>query len=45
MEKRYIKKDGSIVWINLSASMVRGEDGKPLYYIAVVEDISERKQA
>ncbi|HCG98624.1 MAG: hypothetical protein A2074_01875 [Candidatus Aquicultor primus] len=45
MEKRYIKKDGSIVWVNLSASMVRDEAGKPLYYIAVVEDISERKRA
>ncbi|MDP2211767.1 MAG: PAS domain S-box protein [Candidatus Aquicultor sp.] len=43
MEKRYIKKDGSIVWVSLSASLVRSENGEPRYYIAVVEDISERK--
>ncbi|MBS3909631.1 MAG: PAS domain S-box protein [Actinobacteria bacterium] len=43
MEKRYIKKDGSIAWVNLSASVVRNDDGEPRYYIAVVEDISERK--
>ncbi|MDI6817333.1 MAG: PAS domain S-box protein [Actinomycetota bacterium] len=45
MEKRYIKKDGSVVWVSLSASLVRSENGEPRYYIAMVEDISERKQA
>ena len=45
IEKRYIRKDKSTVWINLSVSLVRKESGKPLYFIAVVEDISKRKQA
>jgi PAS domain S-box-containing protein len=45
MEKRYIRKDGSLVWINLTGSLVRTCTGEPDYFISVVEDISERKQA
>jgi PAS domain S-box-containing protein len=45
MEKRYIRKDGSIVWINLTGSLQRGEQARPEYFIAIVEDISDRKQA
>jgi len=45
MEKRYIRKDGSLVWVNLTASIVRDEYGEPQYFIAVVDDISERKYA
>jgi PAS domain S-box-containing protein len=45
MEKRYFRKDGSIVWINLTVSLVRGDFGEPAYLIAVVEDISRRKRA
>ena len=45
MEKRYIRKDGSIVWINLTASLVRDIEGPPKYFIAVIEDITERKRA
>ena len=44
-EKRYIKKDESIVWINLTISLVREPSGEPKYFIAVIEDISERKWA
>ncbi len=44
MEKRYIRKDASVVWVNLTASLVREADGSPRYFIAVVEDISERKR-
>ncbi|MDQ3913159.1 MAG: PAS domain S-box protein, partial [Actinomycetota bacterium] len=44
MEKRYIKKDGSVVWGNLTVSLVREFSGEPKYFIAVVEDITERKQ-
>ena len=33
IEKRYIRKDKSTVWINLSVSLVRKESGKPLYFI------------
>ncbi|OUL20428.1 PAS domain S-box protein [Nostoc sp. 106C] len=45
MEKRYIRKNGSIVWINLTASLVRNRFGEPNYFISVIEDISSRKQA
>lgn len=44
MEKRYIRKDKNIVWIQLSVSISRDEDNTPLYFIAQVEDIAERKQ-
>ncbi|MCC6616443.1 MAG: PAS domain S-box protein [Anaerolineae bacterium] len=44
MEKRYIHKDQSYVWINLTVSLVRGSSGAPKYFISVIEDISERKR-
>jgi PAS domain S-box-containing protein len=44
MEKRYIKKDGSLIWVNLTASLVRDEEEEPQYFISVIEDISERKR-
>jgi PAS domain S-box-containing protein len=43
-EKRYIRKDGTTIWINLTASMARNSSGSPLYFIAVIEDISKRKE-
>ena len=45
IEKRYIRKDGSICWVHLTASLVRGEGGAPLYGLAMVKDIQERKIA
>jgi two-component system, sensor histidine kinase and response regulator len=45
MEKRYIRGSGDPVWVNLTASIVRSPDGSPDFFIAVVEDISERKEA
>jgi PAS domain S-box-containing protein len=44
-EKRYLRKDGSAVWVNLTVSLVRDTSGEPGYFISVVEDISERKKA
>jgi PAS domain S-box-containing protein len=44
MEKRYIHKDGNIIWILLTGSLVRTATGAPDYCIAVVQDISDRKQ-
>ena len=43
LEKRYVRKDGGIIWVELTRSIVRDGDGKPLYTIGVVLDISERK--
>ena len=45
MEKRYFRKDGSTVWINLTVSLLRCASGAPNYFIAVSEDITERKRA
>ena len=44
-EKRYIHKDGHIIWTLLNTSYVRNEEGGPLYAIALIENITERKQA
>jgi PAS domain S-box-containing protein len=45
MEKRYLRKDGSAVWVNLTVGLVRDAGGAPAYFVPVVEDITERKQA
>jgi PAS domain S-box-containing protein len=44
-EKQYIRKDGAIVWVRLSVSLVRDQDNRPRYFINVVEDVTERVQA
>ncbi len=43
MEKRYIRKSGEIIWINLTVSLTRNPDGSPKYFISVIEDINQRK--
>jgi PAS domain S-box-containing protein len=43
LEKRYVRKDRSVVWVNLSMSLVRDTDGVPRRFIGVVEDITYRK--
>jgi PAS domain S-box-containing protein len=45
MQKRYIRKDGQIEWVNLTVALVRRPDGEPDYFISVVEDITGRKLA
>lgn len=42
--KRYIHKDGSFVWADVSTAIQCGEDGKPLYFISTIVDITERKR-
>src|SRR5262249_1797466 len=44
LEKRYVRKDGSLVWVNVSVSLQRDAAGAPAYLIAIVQDISERKR-
>jgi PAS domain S-box-containing protein len=44
-EKRYRHKSGRIVWTFVSLSLVRDKEGQPAYFIAQVQDISERKLA
>lgn len=45
LEKRYIRKDGSVIWVNLASSAVWDAEGNPKYAVGVIEDISERKRA
>ncbi|MDG4792500.1 EAL domain-containing protein [Micromonospora sp. WMMD1082] len=42
VEKRYYRKDGSAVWTDLAVSLIRHDDGRPRFTVAVVEDITER---
>src|SRR6266705_4530981 len=43
IEKRYIRKDGSVVWVSLSVSLIHEQSGEPKCFIAFIEDITERK--
>ena len=45
IEKRYLRKDGGIVWGQMTATFVRKESGEPFYMLAIIEDITERKRA
>lgn len=42
MEKRYVRGDGSIVWVNLTVSLLRDATGRPVNFISIIEDISAR---
>ena len=44
-EKRYLRKDGGIVWIRLAVAPVRGENGQVDHFVSVFEDITETRQA
>jgi PAS domain S-box-containing protein len=44
LQKRYMKKNGEIIWINLTASMLHGPDGEPLHGLAMIEDVTEVKR-
>ncbi len=44
LEKRYMRKDGALVWATLTVSLLRDQDGAPHHFISVVEDISARKR-
>ena len=45
VEKRYLRKDGSTVWVAFSMVVERDAAGKPMYEIAIFDDITERKRA
>ena len=42
MEKRYLDSQGRIIWVLLSVSLVRDSDDAPVYYVAQIQDFSER---
>jgi PAS domain S-box-containing protein len=43
LEKRYLRKNGTVVWVSLTVALVRERSGAPKYFISVVDDISERR--
>ena len=43
MEKRYYRRDGEIVWVLLSVSLVRTKSGEPLFFISQIQDITRQK--
>ncbi len=45
MEKRYIRQNGETVWVQLTVSLVRNRAGEPQWFVSVIKDITERKQA
>jgi diguanylate cyclase (GGDEF)-like protein/PAS domain S-box-containing protein len=45
VEKRYVRKDGSTVWVAFSMVVERDAEGRPLYEIAIFDDITARKAA
>lgn len=42
MEKRYLHKNGNIVWVLLSVSLVKNSDGTPKFFISQIQDITKR---
>ncbi len=44
-DRRYIRKDGRVLWCRLTYSLVRDASGNPLYLVGIIEDIDEQKRA
>jgi PAS domain S-box-containing protein len=44
-EKRYLRKDGSVVWADLTVSLVRTYDDEPTHVVSHIQDITDRKEA
>lgn len=44
-EKRYLRKDGSLVWVLLTISIQHDDNRRPLFFLTLVQDINARKQA
>jgi len=45
LEQRYVRKDGTPVWVNITGTAVRGNDGSLDHYVSVIQDVSERRHA
>lgn len=43
LEKRYVKKNGEVIWAALTATLIRDRQGRVLYSLGIIEDITERK--
>ena len=45
MEKRYVRKDGEVIWVHQTVSIVRAVTGDPLYLVGFIDDITDRRNA
>jgi PAS domain S-box-containing protein len=45
LQKRYLRKDGAVVWVLLAVSLVRGPDGGPRYFVSQIQDVTAHKRA
>jgi PAS domain S-box-containing protein len=45
LDKRYIHRNGTVVWITLSVSLVHDAAGQPLYFVSQIEDITDRRRS
>jgi PAS domain S-box-containing protein len=45
MEKRYVKKNGELMWVSLTASVIRDQQGRPVHGLGMIENITERRLA
>jgi diguanylate cyclase (GGDEF)-like protein/PAS domain S-box-containing protein len=45
LKKRFVRRDGQVVWANLTGSVIRDAQGKALYFVGMLEDIMAREQA
>jgi len=44
LQKRYVRKDGRVVWGEISISLVRDEENRPVYFLPIIQDITESRQ-
>ena len=44
-DKRYLHKNGEVLWVSRTASIIRNDKGEPQHFLLMVEDISERKES
>ena len=45
MEKRYIHQNGSLIWVKINSSIIKGSNAEPLYFVSQIENITERKNS
>jgi diguanylate cyclase (GGDEF)-like protein/PAS domain S-box-containing protein len=45
VQKRYVRRDGEVAWIDLTIALARDADGKPLHEISILEDVTQEKAA
>jgi PAS domain S-box-containing protein len=44
IEKRFVRKDGTLAWLDVTALLIKDDHAKPIYGLAMVEDITKRKR-